>query len=69
VYYFKERKREKIMLDNHDNRNLSDVFKELQQIQANAQNHSNSTARRRPKKQKMPKVPPASISILPRHTI
>jgi len=44
------------MLDNHDNRNLSDVFKELQQIQANAQNHSNSTARRRPKKQKMPKA-------------
>ncbi len=45
------------MLDNHDNRNLSDVFKELQQMQENAQVSSNPDAPR--SKNKRPKVPKA----------
>lgn len=44
------KKERNIMLDNHDNRNLSDVFKELQQAQA-----TNMTNVQIPKKRKLPK--------------
>ncbi len=37
----KIKKERKVMLDNHDNRNLSDVFRELQQAQQIQMNHSN----------------------------
>lgn len=37
----KIKKERKVMLDNHDNRNLSDVFRELQQAQQIQINHSN----------------------------
>lgn len=37
----KIKKERKVMLDNHDNRNLSDVFRELQQAQQMQMNHSN----------------------------
>ncbi len=48
------------MLDNHNNRNLSDVFKELQQMQENAQVSSNLDAPH--SKNQEPKVPKAKRS-------
>lgn len=42
----KIKKERKVMLDNHDNRNLSDVFRDLQQMQQASYSHSNKYNRK-----------------------